>query len=48
MSSDPIHVWWSWGCWLFGFSLSRRETGLCFGPLNVSIIPGLFRQEPDQ
>lgn len=42
MSNDPIHIWWSWGCWLFGFHLSRHEIGLCFGPLSVSIIPSRF------
>ena len=42
MSDDPIVIWWSWGCWLFGLRFDRHEVGLCIGPLNISIMPSKF------
>lgn len=44
MGNDPVRIWISWGCWLFGFSVRRGEIGLCVGPLNISIVPSLFRR----
>lgn len=48
MSNDPIYVWLSWTSWLFGFRFSRSEIGICFGPLQVSIMPAHFTAPSDK